>query len=187
MYEFLVLSQLGRSPRHGYLIAKVIENIMGPFHRAHWGTLYPVLNRLLQEGLIEEVEGMEPTEGRPRKVYAITKAGRQRLHEHLMDTSRHQGEYDRVFAHKVACFSLLTPDERIYLARHYTVYAQQNIDHLRECRDELPEKARGHLTSRQVLDTSSVMGHRMAYWEAERAWAESLILEQQHAPAMEVV
>ncbi len=180
MYEFLILAQLARSPRHGYMIAKVIDHIIGPFRRAQWGALYPVLSRLEEEGLIEAVETEAPSEGRQRKVYAITETGRRRLHDHVMDTEHHLGEYDQLFVQKVGLFSQLAPEERLYLSRHYAVYAQQNIDHLDRKRREFTDAAPAHLSGEQVEDLLAVMEHRIAYWEVERAWAERLI-ERQHA------
>ncbi|HLJ66967.1 MAG TPA: PadR family transcriptional regulator [Chloroflexota bacterium] len=175
MYEFLILAQLSRRPMHGYMIAKIIGNIMGPFRQAQWGALYPVLNRLMQEGLIRAEEDEVCEDGRSRKVYAITDTGMARLHEHLLDTEHHLGEYDTVFAQKVVFFHLLSREERLYLVRHYVVYAQQHIAHLERKCQELeafpvpPEQKPGIL---------AVMRHRRRYWEQERAWAEELIKDQ---------
>lgn len=174
MYELLVLGRLARMPMHGYMIAKVIENIIGPNRRMQWGALYPLLSRLEQEGLIR-AEDEPACEGRGRKVYAITDAGRQRLHDLIMDTERHAGEYDTVFSHKVALFSLLSVEERLRLSRHYAVFAQKNLDYIeRRCREicanSLPSDARA--------DILEVMNHRITYWKGERVWAEGLIARQ---------
>lgn len=184
MYEFLVLSQLSRLPMHGYMIAKVIGDIIGPFRCLQWGALYPLLNRLEHEGLIEAVEDTRPVDGRSRRVYAITDAGRRRLHEHIMDTEHHLGEYDSLFASKVALFSQLTPQERLHLSRHYAVYAQQNLDHMERERRDLLENASTVLSPEQIADITKVMAHRITYWERERAWAEELIAQQ---PSKEAV
>jgi DNA-binding PadR family transcriptional regulator len=174
MYELLVLGRLARMPMHGYMIAKVIENIIGPNRRMQWGALYPLLSRLEQEGLIR-AEDDPACEGRGRKVYAITDPGRQRLHDLLMDTERHAGEYDTIFCHKVALFSLLSAAERLRLSRHYSVFAQQNLDHLeRRCR----EICETYLPSDARADILEVMNHRISYWKGERAWAEDLIARQ---------
>jgi DNA-binding PadR family transcriptional regulator len=175
MYELLVLGRLARTPMHGYMIAKVIENIIGPNRRMQWGALYPVLSRLEQEGLIRAEEEDPEADGRARKVYAITDAGRRRLHDLLMDTERHAGEYDSVFCHKVALFSLLSVEERLRLSRHYAVFAQQNLDHLeRRCR----EMCENNLPSDARADILEVMNHRITYWKDERVWAEGLIARQ---------
>lgn len=185
MYEFMVLGQLARSPRHGYMIAKILDHIIGPFHRVQWGALYPVLGRLEEEGLIQVAETEASSAGQPvsgkgrqRKVYAITETGRARLHEHLMDTEHHLGEYDQLFVHKVGLFEQLVPEERLYLSRHYAVYAQQNIDHLERKRREFIAAAPVHLNREQMDGILTIMEHRIAYWQTERAWAEHLITRQ---------
>jgi DNA-binding PadR family transcriptional regulator len=173
MYEFLVLAQLSRCPMHGYRIAGIIGDIIGPFRRVQWGALYPVLSRLERDGLIRATAEDGECHGRPRKVYAITPLGSERLHEMVMDTEHHLGEYEMLFAHKVSLFSQLTFEERRFLARHYAVYAQQNLDHLqRERRDLLQNSG---LDAAQIGDIVAVMDHRIAHWRAEGVWAEELI------------
>lgn len=163
---------------HGYLIAGIIDDIMGPFRRMQWGALYPVLNRLEKEGLIRaHQETCQVEEGRTRRVYEITPAGKERLHALLMDTEHHLGDYDTIFAHKVALFSDLAPHERLYLARHYAVYAQQNIDHLERERSDLLARVRELLAAERLQDIVTLMDHRTAYWSNERAWAEQLIAQ----------
>lgn len=76
--EALVLSVLEDGPRHGYEIAlEVEERSDGAFELQH-GTLYPILHRLEEEGLIE---GTWSEEGRRRKDYRLTDAGRRHLGE----------------------------------------------------------------------------------------------------------
>jgi DNA-binding PadR family transcriptional regulator len=179
MYEFLVLGRLANIPMHGYMIAKVIGKIMGPFQKVQWGALYPVLNRLEREGLIRAEEVEPEDDGRTRKVYAITEAGRVRLHELLMDTERHQGEYDMIFYLKVALFSHLTPEERIYLARHYAVYTQQNMAHMERARCSLGEDSAHAVSPAHAGNIGDVIDHRIEYWRRERAWAEELIAREQ--------
>jgi DNA-binding PadR family transcriptional regulator len=176
MYEFLVLGALSRLPMHGYMVAKVLGNIMGPFRHLQWGALYPVLNRLQAEGLITAEELATDDDGRTRKVYSITDRGRERLHQHLMDTESHIGTYDSVFPHKVSHFSMLTPDERLHLSRHYAVHAQQNLDHLERKLHDIADNPR--LTRGQQDDIGSVMHHRIEHWKHERSWAENLIAAQ---------
>ena len=104
MHEFMILAQLSRRPMHGYMIAKIVGAMIGPFKQIQWGALYPVLSRLEHEGLIR-AEEQEEGDGRPRKVYSLTEEGRERLHDHLMDTDRHLGEYFALFPLKVAFFT----------------------------------------------------------------------------------
>jgi DNA-binding PadR family transcriptional regulator len=178
MYEFLVLGRLANAPMHGYMIAKIIEKIMGPFRHVQWGALYPILNRLEREGLIRAEEVEPECEGRSRKAFAITEAGRARLHELVMDTEHHQGEYDMIFFHKVALFGQLLPEERIYLARHYAVYSQQNIDHLERSRRGIGQEVAHSICPAQEANIQAVITHRIEHWHQERAWAEALLASE---------
>jgi hypothetical protein len=96
-----------------------------------------------------------------------------------MDTERHVGEYDSVFPHKVTLFSQLKPEERLHLARHYAVHAQQNIDHLERKRDDLTRNPL--LTPEHRADVILVMDHRIEHWRHELAWAEQLLTRIRNA------
>jgi DNA-binding PadR family transcriptional regulator len=175
MYEFMILSQLSRRPMHGYMIAKIIGHVMGPFRQVQWGALYPVLNRLVNEGLIQAEEAPDREDERTRKVYCLTEAGRARLHDHLMDVDRHLADYATVFEHKVALFHQLAVEERLFLARHYMVHAQQHIAYLERRLRDLADTPM--LAQEQKHDIRTVMAHRLDFWQRERAWAEQLIGE----------
>lgn len=62
-------------PGHGYGMMQRIREISGGRIQMGPGTLYGVLNRMKKEGWIE----LESQDER-RKTYAITKAGREALH-----------------------------------------------------------------------------------------------------------
>jgi PadR family transcriptional regulator, regulatory protein PadR len=78
--ELLILAGLRDTPMHGYQIALVIEERSGGYFPFHHGTLYPILHRLEQEGLIAG-KWSDPDRGRARKQYALTEAGRCYLAE----------------------------------------------------------------------------------------------------------
>ena len=76
--ELLVLATLREGPKHGYQIAlEVEERSDGTFELQH-GTLYPILHRLEEEGVID---GSWSEDGRRRKEYRLTRSGRKRLGE----------------------------------------------------------------------------------------------------------
>jgi DNA-binding PadR family transcriptional regulator len=73
----LVLSVLGDGPLHGYGLAKEIERRSGGFFTGSWGSLYPALQRLENDGLIEGIwEPYPPGGKRRRRVYRLTPQGR---------------------------------------------------------------------------------------------------------------
>lgn len=66
----------------GYDIKKRVAGTLSTVTNASYGTLYPTLHRLLEEGAVEMQE--IPQKGRPaKKVYQITKMGRNELREWL--------------------------------------------------------------------------------------------------------
>lgn len=75
-----------------------------------------------------------------------------------MDTEHHLGDYATLFPHKVSLFSLLDPEERIYLCRHYAVYAQQHIDHLLRRSTELGAERSPTLNPERTDDVLEVIG-----------------------------
>lgn len=76
--EMLVLSLLEGRPRHGYEIGKQIESASGGQLRFRIGSLYPILCRLEDKGLISGRWIERPGERR-RRFYKLTPAGRKAL------------------------------------------------------------------------------------------------------------
>jgi PadR family transcriptional regulator PadR len=76
--ELLVLSVLEARPRHGYDIGKLIDSRSEGLLRFNIASLYPLLYRLEQRGLIEG-KWVEKAGQRRRRYYKLTSAGRQTL------------------------------------------------------------------------------------------------------------
>lgn len=75
--ELLVLSTLRGGSKHGYQIALDVETDSNGLFRFRHGTLYPILHRLEEEGLIRGSWSKEG--GRRKKVYALTGTGLRHL------------------------------------------------------------------------------------------------------------
>jgi PadR family transcriptional regulator PadR len=65
-------------PLHGYGIARRIEQTSGNVLSLNYGTLYPALLKLEQEGAIESEWGASEN-NRKAKFYKLTRAGRKQL------------------------------------------------------------------------------------------------------------
>src|SRR6185503_15648299 len=74
--ELLILALLEARPRHGYEIGKLIEARSGGRLTFRIGSLYPVLVRLEDRGLISG-KWMEKSGERRRRFYKLTPSGRQ--------------------------------------------------------------------------------------------------------------
>ena len=78
--ELLLLRLLAEEPTYGYeLVGKLARRSAGRFEIKE-GTLYPVLYRLEDAGLIVP-EWDPPARGVPRKVYRLTERGIERVEE----------------------------------------------------------------------------------------------------------
>jgi transcriptional regulator len=72
--ELMILHSLRLKPMHGYALVKHIQQVSEDLLRIEEGSLYPALQRLLKEGLLESEEGVS-AKGRPTRIYRLTKAG----------------------------------------------------------------------------------------------------------------
>lgn len=71
-------------PLHGYGIARRIEQTSGNVLSLNYGTLYPALLKLLQEGSIVAEWGVSEN-NRKAKFYSLTRAGRKQLTRETRD------------------------------------------------------------------------------------------------------
>ena len=71
-------------PLHGYGIARRIEQTSGDLLLLNYGTLYPALLKLEQEGYISAEWGASDN-NRRAKFYALTKAGHRRIRKETAD------------------------------------------------------------------------------------------------------
>jgi len=71
-------------PLHGYGIARRIEQISADALIVQYGTLYPALLKLEQEGYIDSAWGLSENK-RKARFYRLTRAGRKRLQKETRD------------------------------------------------------------------------------------------------------
>ena len=83
--KLLVLALLAIKPSHGYELSRTIEEVALGAVKAGPGSLYPLLRKLVEEGLVEEAE--EADGRRVRKVYRLTEKGLSTLAE-AIDVAR---------------------------------------------------------------------------------------------------
>ena len=75
--DLMVLSVLAGSKKYGYLIQKEVREASSARVDLPAGTLYPLLHRLEDDGLVRST--WDDSTGRERKWYELTAAGRKRL------------------------------------------------------------------------------------------------------------
>ena len=86
-------------PLHGYGIARRIEQISGQQLVVNYGTLYPALLKLEQEGDIVAEWGVSDN-NRKAKFYRLTRAGRRRVEHETRDWERTSAILERFLVGK---------------------------------------------------------------------------------------
>jgi DNA-binding PadR family transcriptional regulator len=174
MYELIVLSLLIRGPLHGYLIAQIANDIIGPWAKISNGTLYPLLTKLEQAELIERASDAQHTEESERstRTFKLTSAGSRRFYQLMMDTSTNIGDYQRLFHLKVPYLDILQPRERLHLLNHYLSYCQACVLHNTTHAGNLVHELEGSDTAnRQFQELAlQVMQERAKLWQTEIDW-----------------
>lgn len=93
--DVLVLRTLSWGPRHGYAIARWIEDTGGDALQIEDGSLYPALFRLEQRGWVVAEWGTSEL-GRRAKFYQLTEQGRAQLAAETADWARFVAAVSRV-------------------------------------------------------------------------------------------
>jgi transcriptional regulator len=99
MMVLKTLDTLG--PLHGYGIARRIEQVSEDVLSVNYGTLYPALLKLEQEGYIASEWGVSDN-NRKAKYYRLTKAGQKHLHKEAEEWERTIGIVARFFSSREA-------------------------------------------------------------------------------------
>ncbi|HTQ97125.1 MAG TPA: PadR family transcriptional regulator [Candidatus Acidoferrum sp.] len=88
--DLLILKTIALEPKHGWAIAKRIQQISKEVLHVQQGSLYPALQRLEQKGWIRGKRAETET-GRQAKFYSLTAAGRVQL-------GKEEASWDRLSA-----------------------------------------------------------------------------------------
>jgi PadR family transcriptional regulator len=82
---------------HGYGIARRIEQLSGNLVSVKYGTLYPALLKLEQEGYIASAWGVSDN-NRRAKFYSLTRAGRKKLEKEARQWEQTTTAIERLFS-----------------------------------------------------------------------------------------
>ena len=85
--DLLILKTISLEPKHGWAIAKRIQQVSQDALQIQQGSLYPALHRLEQQAWIK-AEWRATETGRMAKFYALTRSGRKQLEKELANWAR---------------------------------------------------------------------------------------------------
>src|SRR5437762_11820184 len=80
--DLLILKTVSLEPKHGWAIAKRIQQISGEVLQVQQGSLYPALHRWIK------AKWKETETGRQAKFYSLTAAGRAQLEKEAENWNR---------------------------------------------------------------------------------------------------
>jgi PadR family transcriptional regulator, regulatory protein PadR len=95
--DALILKTLAPGPRHGYAIARFIEDTTGEAVLVEEGSLYPALYRMERRGWVDAEWGTSEL-GRRAKLYRLTDAGRAQLAAEMATWRRFYAGVSKLFA-----------------------------------------------------------------------------------------
>lgn len=93
--DLLILKTISLEPKHGWAIAKRIQQVSREALQVQQGSLYPALHRLEQQGWIR-ARWAESETGRQAKFYSLTLAGRKQMERETANWNRLSGAINLV-------------------------------------------------------------------------------------------
>jgi DNA-binding PadR family transcriptional regulator len=178
LLEFAVLGLLHESPMHGYELRKRLNAALGVFRALSYGTLYPCLRGLLDQGLISEASGIQhpaATSGskRARIVYELTADGKEHFQELVKEAGPTAWEDDTFDVH-FAFFARTEAEVRLRILEGRRSRLEERLANIRT----------SSAKNRERFDTYTAALERHGLDSAEREvrWLNELITAERNVP-----
>jgi DNA-binding PadR family transcriptional regulator len=181
--EFAVLGLLHRTPMHGYELSKQLNMLLGTFRALSYGTLYPCLTKLYEEGLITKEGDATPTDsprpptrspGRSKIVYRLTAEGKERFQDLLTDSGPAAWEDDEFGVH-FAFFGQTRADIRLRILEGRRSRLEDRMEGLRAALARTRERVDSY--------TLELQRHGLEAVERDVRWLNELIAEERRSEA----
>lgn len=158
------LGILSMGEASGYEIKKHLEE--GPFGHfldASFGSIYPALARLAREGLVEMRPETTSEGGRPKKLYAITKIGREALAKAIAPFPA-PDRFRSEFLFQMILGDLLSPEDRTRKIDHQITQLRVKLAQIENRPDCAHHGCHGFVAGL----AQSMIGAALSYLEAHR-------------------
>ena len=181
IYELFVLGELMVQPMYGYHLHEVVNRVLGPFHQLSWGTLYPLIRRLEQDGLAtsetEQKHGLfhhgTHAQAQERRVYRITEAGQQHFFELMLAPGDYCHAYPDLFAIKLTRFGFLNAEQQLLVLRHYRGYLSYLRVYWQSGQSEVPSKT--EISDSERAHILHLFDYHVHTLDAEISWLDAQI------------
>jgi DNA-binding PadR family transcriptional regulator len=169
--DLAVLGLLHESPMHGYELRKRLNALLGMFRAFSYGSLYPCLKQLLEQGLITE-DDQERALARPaatrrsKIVYKLTADGKERLQDLLAEAGPASWE-DEGFGVHFAFFAHTRADVRLRILEGRRSRLEERLEGVRAALARTRERVDNY--------TLELQQHGLESVEREVRWLNELI------------
>ena len=165
---------------HGYELSKQLNMLLGTFRALSYGTLYPCLTKLFEEGLIAKEGDVPPPDsprptrapGRSKIVYRLTAEGKERLQDLLAESGPDAWDDDGFGVH-FAFFGQTRADIRLRILEGRRTRLEERLDGVRA--------AMGRTRERMDSYTLELHRHGLESVEREVRWLNELIASERQA------
>jgi DNA-binding PadR family transcriptional regulator len=167
--ELAILSLIAEQPRHGYDLEQIIEaRGMREWTEIGFSSIYYLLNKLEDGGLVESQLRQTEGKGPARKIYRITQIGRQALIERALAALSAPQSGSSPFLLGLANYPLIPREQLLDALNSYVARLGDRVRHIgqrAEAQRPLPAFVQA------MFDYSQHM------LEAERRWMQRFIEE----------
>ncbi len=128
--DLAVLGLLHDNPLHGYELRKRLATVLGPFRALSYGTLYPCLKHLSEQGWITQstpADDTAATSRRARIVYELTASGKDHF-DALVDDSGPTSWEDESFGVRFAFFARTPTEVRLRILEGRRSRLEERLD-----------------------------------------------------------
>lgn len=131
--KYAILGILSLSPSSGYDIKKYSDRVLSNFWNENFGHIYPTLNTMLQEGLIEILS----KERNEKKItYGITPKGMKEFNEWLVEETVPQPPRSE-FLLKLIFSSMLPKENVVSMLEKYKMIYEKKLDECKKMQKSL--------------------------------------------------
>lgn len=171
--RLIILGLLRDQDLHGYELKKILEDEMGDWASVAVGSIYFALDKLAEDGLIED-SGAKQEGNRPAKtVYRVTKAGRAEFLRLLRETWATEERQTFDLDAGLAFMDALPQDEVAGYLRARVKELEAKIEGLERHESET-------LSSPEIPEAARwIFSHHLAHYKAEIEWSRGALAEME--------
>mgnify|MGYP001183178220 FL=1 len=140
MYSLFILGQLMDVPMSGYALRQSMINVLGRPYVIGWGTLYPLLDRLSEQGDIILHDDVNNDSKRKKRLAEITQAGQKHFFEMILEPVKITKQTEQLLQVKCNFLHLLNQEQAKMVLNDYQDYCLTGLVSIREHRQLVSDR-----------------------------------------------